>query len=74
MKFFRAWEKAAKIAYGWKVLAGTFDPENKKKIDLQGKDESAFTIVINDKDHLTLSSPAGYDALLTKIGTVIPPK
>jgi hypothetical protein len=55
MKFFRAWEKAAKIAYGWKILAGTFDPENKKKIDLQGKDESAFTIVINDKDHLTLS-------------------
>ena len=73
MRFFRAWERAAKIPPGSKILTGKLDSGDKRTIDLQAKDGSAFTIIINDKDHLTVRSPTGYDGEMRKIGTISPP-
>lgn len=73
MRFFRAWEKAAKMPFGWKILTWKLDPGDKQRIDLQAKDGSVFTIIIHDKDRLTVRSPTGYDAEMRKIGTISPP-
>jgi len=73
MRVFRAWERAAKIPAGSKILTGKLDPGDKRRIDLQAKDGSAFTIIINDKDNLTVRSPTGYDGEMKKIGTISPP-
>jgi len=73
MAFFRAWEKVGQYKPGLTIMTGKVSPESKGKIELKAKDGSLFMLLIKDKDHLTLSSPAGYDANMKKIGTISPP-
>jgi hypothetical protein len=74
MSVYRAAEKAVKTPSGWKILTGKIEGDSKRKIELTGKDGSIFQLVIDDRDHLTLSSPSGYDARMTKMGTISPPQ
>ena len=73
MAFFRAWEKAGQFKPGLTIMTGKVSAESKGKIELKAKDGSLFMLLIKDKDHLTLSSPGGYDADMKKIGTISPP-
>ena len=51
MRFYRCWEMAAKMPFGWKILTGKTDAGNKRKIELTGKVGSIFELVIDDGDH-----------------------
>jgi hypothetical protein len=73
MAFFRAWEKAGQYKPGLTIMTGKVSAESKGKIELKAKDGSLFMLLIKDKDHLMLSSPAGFDANMKKIGTISPP-
>jgi hypothetical protein len=73
MVLFRAWEKVGQYKPGWTIMTGKVSPESKGKIELKTKDGNPFILLIKDKDHLTLSSPGGYDADMKKIGTISPP-
>jgi len=73
MAFFRAWERAGKYNQGLTIMTGKVSAESKGKIELKAKDGSLFMLLIKNKDHLMLSSPAGFDADMKKIGTISPP-
>jgi hypothetical protein len=73
LAFFRAWEKAGQFTPGWTIMTGKVSVESKGKIELKTKGGNPFILLIKDKDHLTLSSPGGFDADMKKIGTISPP-
>ena len=74
MTFSLAWDKGKQTKPGSKILKGKMNPEKQGKTILEGKDDSVFTLVVNDKDRLTLSTPAGGDAQMKKIGAITLPK
>lgn len=74
ISFFRAYEKTARVPSGWGILSGRFDLNNNRKIALQAKDGGFFVLIINDKDHLTVKAPNGFEAQMTKMVTISPPK
>jgi hypothetical protein len=73
MTIFYTWGAADKLKPGATALRGKASTEDKNKIELKSRDGSPFTLLIKDKDHLTVRAPSGYEGDLKKIGTISPP-
>jgi hypothetical protein len=71
---FYTFEAMGKFQSGRAVLRGKVGAEDKGRIELKAGDGSPFSLMIKDKEHLTLrSGPSGRDADMKKIGTISPP-
>ena len=71
---FYAFEKMGQTKPGRAVLRGKVGTEDKGRIELKAGDGSPFSLMIKDKENLTLrSGPSGRDADMKKIGTISPP-
>ncbi len=71
MKFFRAWERGMRVNAGWHIMTGKADTEQGESILLRAIGGYTQTLLI-DKAGVALRGPEGYEARLSRIGTIVP--